>query len=199
MAILAVVIIAVIFVAALYLSTGPHTAVSPVFNPTGSINLTTPKALGSIANSTPTMAKTLSGIASFFNHFFNGAKTALFKAPGTSKLTVYLTSGNQYLLDRAAFARMRKGVLILNVARGKLIEEAALIEALESGRVAGAGLDVFEEEPPRNPKLYQHPKVVGVPHIGASTREAQEKAGRTVAEDVLRVLQGETPEFPVHV
>ncbi len=108
-------------------------------------------------------------------------------------------SGNQYLLDRAAFARMRKGVLILNVARGKLIEEAALIEALESGRVAGAGLDVFEEEPPRNPKLYQHPKVVGVPHIGASTREAQEKAGRTVAEDVLRVLQGETPEFPVHV
>ncbi len=121
MAILAVVIIAVIFVAALYLSMGFHTAVSPVFNPTGSINLTTPKALGSIANSTPTMAKTLSGIASFFNHFFNGAKTALFKAPGTSKLTVYLTSGNQYLLGLANHTVINGSNTTLSILPGNYV------------------------------------------------------------------------------
>lgn len=110
-----------------------------------------------------------------------------------------LTESDRHILGPEAFQQLKKGAMIVNVARGPLIDEAALLAALEAGTVSAAALDVFEEEPPKNVKLLSHPKVVVTPHIGASTEEAQEKAGLLVAEDILRVLRGEHPDFPVHL
>ncbi len=74
-------------------------------------------------------------------------------------------------------AMMKDGVYLINTARGGVVDEAALLEALNSGKVAGAGIDVFEEEPTKNVDLVNHPKVSCTPHIGASTAEAQERIG----------------------
>jgi D-3-phosphoglycerate dehydrogenase / 2-oxoglutarate reductase len=92
-------------------------------------------------------------------------------------------------IGRAAFARMRDGVRLVNAARGELIDETALLEALESGTVAGAALDVFGTEPYSGP-LLQHDAVVVTPHLAASTGEAQDRAGVIVAEQVAAALEG---------
>lgn len=84
--------------------------------------------------------------------------------------------------------KCRKGVKIVNVARGGVIEEAAILEALESGQCGGAAFDVFEEEPPKaeiTKKLIQHPKVISTPHLGASTAEAQIKVAVEVSEQFI--------------
>ncbi len=105
-----------------------------------------------------------------------------------------LTDGSHHLLDAAAFARMRRGAFVVNVARGALVDEAALLAALESGQVGGAALDVLEVEPPVNRTLVEHPRVIVTPHLGASTHEAQRRAGRDVVEEVLRAARRE----PLH-
>ena len=85
---------------------------------------------------------------------------------------------------------MRPGARLINCARGGLIDEAALIDALDSGRLAGAGLDVFSAEPATGNPLARHPRVVVTPHLGASTQEAQERVAVDVAAEVLQVLDG---------
>ncbi len=85
---------------------------------------------------------------------------------------------------------MRDGVRLVNTARGGLIDEAALLEALEAGKVGGAALDVFSQEPAVGNPLAEHPRVVATPHLGASTLEAQERVAIDVAREVLRVLAG---------
>ena len=102
-----------------------------------------------------------------------------------------LTPESRHLLDANAFARMKRGAYLLNVARGPLVDEAALVSALTSGHLGGAALDVFEEEPPMNRELLEHPRVIVTPHIGASTSEAQRRAGLDTVEEVLRALRGE--------
>jgi len=87
----------------------------------------------------------------------------------------------RHLFNADRFARCRKGVRIINTARGELIDEAALADAIEHGQVAGAGLDVFDPEPPRNWRLPLLPQVVATPHIAASTKEAQEQVGSETA------------------
>ena len=109
-----------------------------------------------------------------------------------------LTPENRHLINATTLARMRKGAILLNVARGALVDEEALLAALESGHIAGAGLDVFEDEPPRRAPLLGHPKVVPLPHIGASTREAQRRAGLVTVGEMAKVLQGRTPQFCVN-
>ena len=102
-----------------------------------------------------------------------------------------LTEDTRYLVDGAAFARMKKGVRLLNCARGGIIDEAALEQALAEGSVAAAGLDVYETEPlPEKIPLRDFDRVVMTPHLGASTREARESVGREVAEGVGDVLRG---------
>jgi D-3-phosphoglycerate dehydrogenase len=86
------------------------------------------------------------------------------------------------------FAKMRDGVMIVNCARGGVVDEAALLAALESGKVAGAALDVFEVEPPTDTRLVGHPRVIATPHVGASTVEAQARVGLEVAEVLLKEL-----------
>jgi D-3-phosphoglycerate dehydrogenase / 2-oxoglutarate reductase len=93
-------------------------------------------------------------------------------------------------LDSAAFAKMRDGVRVINVARGKLMVEDALREALDSGRVAGAALDVFRQEPVTDHPLFGYPNVVVTPHLGASTAEATDRAGYQAAEQVVAALTG---------
>jgi len=102
-----------------------------------------------------------------------------------------LTKENHHLLDAARLSRLKKGARIVNVARGALIDETALVAALASGAVGGAALDVYEVEPPARTDLLQHPKVVPTPHIGAATKEGQARAGAHVVDELLRALKGE--------
>jgi D-3-phosphoglycerate dehydrogenase / 2-oxoglutarate reductase len=92
-------------------------------------------------------------------------------------------------LNETAFAKMRAGVRVINAARGELVDDDALIAALESGKVAGAAIDVFSPEPYSGP-LLQAPNIVVTPHLAASTDEAQDRAGVIVAEQVVAALEG---------
>jgi D-3-phosphoglycerate dehydrogenase len=93
------------------------------------------------------------------------------------------------LLDKAAFAKCKPGVLVINAARGGIVDEAALYEALDSGQVGGAALDVFVEEPPPDDHpLVQHPRVICTPHLGASTEQAQINVSVAVCEQVRDYL-----------
>jgi D-3-phosphoglycerate dehydrogenase len=104
---------------------------------------------------------------------------------------VPLTDETRGLIDKKAFAKMKNGVRIINCARGGVIVEADLADALKSGKVAGAALDVFEEEPPpKNFPLRDLPNVIMTPHLGAATTEAQESVGIEIAEAVRDALTG---------
>jgi D-3-phosphoglycerate dehydrogenase len=93
------------------------------------------------------------------------------------------------LLDAAAFAKGKKGLLVINAARGGIVDEADLLEALNSGQVGGAALDVFvEEPPPADHPLLQHPNVICTPHLGASTEQAQVNVSVAVAEQICDYL-----------
>src|SRR5206468_13039206 len=97
---------------------------------------------------------------------------------------------SRHLLGKEAFAKVKPGDRIVNAARGELIDEQALLLALESGRVAGAALDVHASEPPKDWRLARHPRVVATPHIGAATAEAQERVGTDIAVQVRDFLKG---------
>ncbi|MEZ4598169.1 MAG: phosphoglycerate dehydrogenase [Syntrophotaleaceae bacterium] len=108
---------------------------------------------------------------------------------------VPLTEETRNLLGAEQFAMMKNGVLIFNTARGGVINEPALLEALESGKVAGAGIDVWSEEPPKSElvkKLIAHEKVISIPHLAASSIEAQINVAIDVAKDIVR-YQHEQP------
>jgi D-3-phosphoglycerate dehydrogenase len=110
--------------------------------------------------------------------------------PLADYITVHtpLIPATKHLISAEIFAKCKKGVKIINVARGGIIDEAALYEALESGQCGGAALDVFVDEPPITDvtkKLIKHPKVIATPHIGATTTEAQIKVAVEVAEQFI--------------
>jgi D-3-phosphoglycerate dehydrogenase len=101
------------------------------------------------------------------------------------------------LLDDDAFESMREGVLLVNTGRGSIVEEAALLDALDDGTVAAAGLDVFETEPPRGSPLLEREDVLLSPHVGWYSEDSREDVIRSVAEDVGRVFDGDEPEGSV--
>jgi D-3-phosphoglycerate dehydrogenase len=107
-------------------------------------------------------------------------------------LTIHLpnTPETKGWLDAEAFAKMRDGVRVINVARGGLVVDADLQAAVESGKVGGAALDVFASEPITEHPLFGHPRVVVTPHLGASTAEANDRAGFQVAEQIVAALNG---------
>ena len=100
-----------------------------------------------------------------------------------------LTKETKYLISKREFDKMKDGVRIINCARGGIIEEKALFDAIVSGKVAGAALDVFEVEPPVENPLVTLPQVIVTPHLGASTVEAQENVAIDVSEEILQVLR----------
>lgn len=102
-----------------------------------------------------------------------------------------------YLLNEEAFKLMKDGVRIICAARGGVIDQSALLAALESGKVAGAALDVFEKEPPGEDPLVMHPNVICTPHIGAQTDEAQLRAGHDILSEVVAALEEEPLRWKV--
>jgi D-3-phosphoglycerate dehydrogenase len=108
-----------------------------------------------------------------------------------------LTDVTHSMLDEQAFGRMKRGVRIICAARGGIIDEPALLAALESGQVAGAALDVFAYEPPGATDLVKHPRVIAIPHIGAQTAEAQSRAAEDIAHEVLAALKGESLRWKI--
>ncbi|MEK9661463.1 MAG: phosphoglycerate dehydrogenase, partial [Alphaproteobacteria bacterium] len=112
----------------------------------------------------------------------------LLKRADVITLHTPLTDKTRNIIDAAAIAKTRKGVRIVNCARGGLVDEAALKEALDSGHVAGAALDVFIEEPAKENALFGHPNLVCTPHLGASTTEAQVNVAIQIAEQIADYL-----------
>jgi len=108
-----------------------------------------------------------------------------------------LTSETRNLIDTDAFSQMKKGVRIVCAARGGIIDEIALVVALNSGKVAGAALDVFSMEPPGLTEVVSHPRVIATPHIGAQTAEAQSRASQDITIEVLSALRGESLRWRV--
>ncbi len=93
-----------------------------------------------------------------------------------------LNEKTRHLIGKEEFSKMKKGVILINVSRGGIVDENALLEALEEGKVRAAALDVFEKEPPDDFSLIDHPNVIATPHIGAAAKEGQERAGMEVAK-----------------
>ena len=100
-------------------------------------------------------------------------------------ITIHVPGLDKAVIGKEEFSKMKKGVIVVNAARGGVIDEDALLNALNDGTVAGAGLDVFLGEPTPRPDILSHPNVSLTPHIGASTAEAQEKIGEELAKQII--------------
>lgn len=114
----------------------------------------------------------------------------LLSAADYISLHVPHTPETHHILNAEAFAKMKTGVRIINCARGGTIDEDALISAIEGGKVAGAALDVFAEEPLTDPRLFALEQVIGSPHVGAGTAEGKERVGLEAAQKVIEALKG---------
>lgn len=104
---------------------------------------------------------------------------------------VPLMPETKYIINKETLAKCKKGVMIVNVARGGIINEADLLEALTSRHVYAAGLDCFEEEPPMNQELIRHAMVTPTPHLGASTHDGQRRVGQEIVDEILSLKKGE--------
>ncbi len=112
---------------------------------------------------------------------------------------VPLTPETKHLISQNEFETMKENAFIVNCARGGIINEDALYDALSNGKIGGAGLDVFEKEPPKDNPLLTLDNLVATPHIGASTREAQRDAALIVAKEIKRVFNGEPPKNVINM
>lgn len=113
-------------------------------------------------------------------------------------LHIPITQETRHLIGKRELSAMKSHAYLVNCARGGVVDEDALYEALKNGDIAGAALDVYEQEPPGETKLAELDNVVMTPHLGAATVEGQIRAGTICAEQMLMVLDGETPEFWVN-
>jgi D-3-phosphoglycerate dehydrogenase len=123
---------------------------------------------------------------------------ALLKASDYVSLHLPRTPETAGLINAKAMGQMKRGVYLINCARGGIIAEADLLAALESGQVAGAAVDVYEAEPPADWSLARHPKVVAMPHVGAATVEAQNIVAQMIAEQVGAYLTTGKVKFAVN-
>lgn len=131
-----------------------------------------------------------------------GAKLATFedllKQSDFISLHVPHTKNTHYLINEKAISMMKKTAYLIDVSRGGVVDQKTLYKALKEGKIAGAGIDVFEKEPPENNPFIDLDNVILSPHIGANTKEGQIKAGTICAEQINKVLAGETPDFCVN-
>jgi glyoxylate reductase len=112
-------------------------------------------------------------------------------------LHVPLTAETRHLIDARALARMKPSAVLVNTARGPVVDEAALARALHGHRIAGAAIDVYENEPRVHPELLAAPSTLLLPHLGSNTRSARLAMGELAARNVVAVLRGERPPTPV--
>ncbi|MCC7129860.1 MAG: phosphoglycerate dehydrogenase, partial [Anaerolineae bacterium] len=117
------------------------------------------------------------------------ALDALYSRADIITIHTPLNETTRHIIDDRAVALMKPGVYLICTARGGVVDEQALLAGLESGRIAGAALDVFEQEPPGQTALIRHPNLIATPHIGAQTVEAQRRAAVDIAEEVLAALE----------
>ena len=110
-----------------------------------------------------------------------------------------LTPATHHLLDAPRLARMKRGAILINTARGPVVDEAALVDALDSGHLGGAGLDVYEHEPEVHPGLLGRDDVVLLPHLGSATWGTRRRMAVMAASDLAAMLRGERPAHPVHL
>jgi len=113
-------------------------------------------------------------------------------------LCVPLTEATRGLIGRDRFHRMKEEAILVNVARGEVVDEGAMGDALAEGRIFAAGCDVYEREPTVDARLLSAPSTVLLPHVGSATRETRERMGRLAAENLLAVLSGGEPPHPVN-
>lgn len=123
---------------------------------------------------------------------------ALLQRSDVISLHAPLTDETRGIFNRDAFSRMKRGVIFVNTARGGIVDEDALLWALDEGIVAAAGLDVFVNEPNPNPRLVEHPKVIATPHWAWYSEEAIWDLRRKVAEQVVQALKGERPTYAIN-
>jgi len=109
-------------------------------------------------------------------------------------LHVPLTDDTRNMINKNSIYKMKKGVILVNTARGPIVHEQDLVDALRDGQVGGAGLDVFENEPNINPELISMENVILTPHIASATWEARDKMGQQAVDSILKTLSGEKPE-----
>lgn len=112
---------------------------------------------------------------------------------------VPLNAETKAMVAAEQLSKLRAGAWVINAARGGVIVESHLLEALQSGQIACAGIDTWEDEPEPLAALVRHPRVVATPHIGASTFEAQNKIGQTIVVQILKALRGEIVDYPVNL
>ena len=122
----------------------------------------------------------------------------LFRDADVLSIHAALTSETRGLVGAPQLAKMKRTAILVNCARGEIVDEAALADALRAGTIAGAAIDVYAKEPPIGSPLLTAPNAVFTPHLGASTPEAQTRAGAIVVEQVVQVLAGRRPEFVVN-
>ena len=104
-------------------------------------------------------------------------------------ISLHVPAQKEYVIDEAAFSKMKKGAALVNAARGGVLDEVALVAALDSGQLSFAALDTFENEPKPEIKLLMHDKISLTPHIGAATLEAQDRIGEELASQISAILK----------
>ena len=149
--------------------------------------------MGSIAHCTAKMASALGMKVIYTNRTGHKPENEPFTHVSLDDLvaksdfiSLHMPKSDGFILTAERIAKAKDGVFIINTARGSLIDTDALLKALDSGKVAGAALDVFDEEPVKDERIFKHPKISMTPHIGASTVEAQQRIG----EDIVSIISG---------
>jgi len=122
----------------------------------------------------------------------------LLKKADFVSVNVALTPATRHLLGQKEFSLMKKNAIIVNTARGPIIDEEALVEALKSGTIKAAGLDVYEKEPEVHPKLRELDNIVLAPHVGSGTEQTRAKMAQMVVDDVLMALNGQRPHHAIN-
>lgn len=134
-----------------------------------------------------------------FSATFKPELDELLSASDVISIHLPLTDETRHLFNKTTFARMKPSALLINTARGAIVDEAALAEALKDGIIAGAALDVFENEPSIHPDLLPLQNVIVTPHIASATTEAREEMSVVAAENIIAVLNGQPALNPVNV
>lgn len=155
---------------------------------------------GAIGREVSLMAKVMGMTVIAYDPFFNeafakengilkGTLDEVYEKSDFITLHMPVTTDTKYMINKESIARMKDGVYLVNCARGELVECGAVYEAVKNGKIAGFGVDAYEQEPPVITDLYKHPNVIATPHVGGHSVKAAERMGRMAIDNMLEVLE----------